>query len=293
MLTERLRIYRERRRRGAREARRIREAEGVLFSPGNSGRTWLRAMLSRALELHFSLGPGPLIDFDNRHKEDARVPRILVTHNRWLRYYRRPRPGRECACYYQSRVLVLVRNPLDTAVSQYFQWRNRSKDANIKLKGWPARTSNMSLLDFMLHRDTGVEQLCRELNTWHREAPRLRAAQLLRYEDMLVDTATSLATALAFFGIAAGTGVVEDAVAHASFENMRQRESTDGPLVPNSTKASCGGADSFKARRGGVGGYTEYLGQEDCARLEALVADTLHPSFGYSALPAIAPTGWQ
>lgn len=282
--------HRERRSRGAGELSRIKRSDLVLYSPGNSGRTWLRAMITRAVELHFQLNIGPAIRFDNRHKLDSRVPKIAVTHNRWLPYYKKPQEQRECREYYQSKVLILVRNPLDTCVSQYFQWLYRSKDENIRLKGWPPRNSGLSLQDFLEHPDTGVERLCRELNIWLRESQKIRDAMFVRYEDMRKDPENELAQVMSFLGIPVPAQIIKDAVDFSSFENMRKRESA-GRLPEHAAKSAKipEAADAFKSRRGKISGYSKYLSSQECAHFIQLVRSRLCSDFGYSNLPEIGP----
>lgn len=279
----------EQRRRGKKELKRLRHSDCVLFSQGNSGRTWLRAMVTKVLEQKLSLEPGPLIDFDNLHKRDTRAPRIAVTHNRWLPYLRPPISGNECRQYYGSRVLILVRNPLDTCVSQYFQWLHRSVETTIALKAWPPRSSGLSLLDFLEHETTGVERLCGELNLWRRESIKFRDALFIRYEDLLEDTTAYLGQALAFLRIDASTEVVQNAVDFCAFRNMRKREVRQDSALNTTTRHSQPDEIHLKTRRGGAGGYREYFPSDTCNRLEKLVNAKLDPAFGYSDLPKILP----
>ena len=287
-LVTRYGVYRERRRRGAKELGRLRRSDAVLFSPGNSGRTWLRVMLTRVIERCYSLSAPPLLGFDNLKKLDERIPVIAVTHNRWLPYYKRPRRGRECVPYYPYRVLMLVRNPLDTCVSQYFQWQHRSKDANVLLKGWPSRDTGLSLQEFLRHPEMGVERLCIELDTWLRESDKFEGACILRYEDMLEDPAACLGKAASFLALPATEEILAEAVEYGSFDRMKQREIRDVVVDSGAAAvASSGSADSHKARVGKVCGYVDYLTPEESSYFGGLVAATLSPQLGYADLPEI------
>ena len=287
-LVTRYGLYRERRRRGAKELGRLQRSDAVLFSPGNSGRTWLRVMLTRVIERCYGLSAPPLLSFDNLKKLDQRIPAIAVTHNRWLPYYKRPRRGRECAPYYPYRVLMLVRNPLDTCVSQYFQWQHRSKDANVLLKGWPSRTTGLSLHEFLRHPEMGVERLCSELDTWLRECDKFEGACILRYEDMLEDPGACLGKVASFLALPATEEILVEAVKYGSFDRMKQREIRDVVVDSGAAAVASGGlADSHKARVGKVCGYVDYLTPEECSYYAGLVAATLSPRLGYADLPGI------
>ena len=281
-------LYRERRRRGAKELGRLRRSDAVLFSPGNSGRTWLRVMLTRVIERCYGLSAPPLLGFDNLKKLDERIPAIVVTHNRWLPYYKKPHRGRECAPYYPHRVLMLVRNPLDTCVSQYFQWQHRSKDANVLLKGWPSRSTGLSLQEFLRHPEMGVKHLCIELDTWLRECKKFEGACILRYEDMLENPAACLGKAASCLALPVTEEILLEAAEYGSFDRMKQREISNGVIDSGAAAAASGGsADSYKARVGKVGGYVDYLTPEEWIYFSELVAATLSPQLGYAGLPEI------
>lgn len=284
-LLERVSLSTERKRKGKRELSRLRRSDAVLFSPGNSGRTWLRVMITRVIEQCYDLPEPALIGFDNLKKRDPRVPAITVTHNRWLPFFLKPVPGRECAAYYDSRVLLLVRNPLDTCVSQYYQWKHRSKDDNVRLKGWPARSTGLDLVDFMQGDLTGVARLCDELNTWLRESGKFSDALILRYEDLLQYPLEGLTQALQFLRIPASEPLVQEAVDYGSFGSMKQRESETSP--GEASASSPAAENARKARVGKVSGYRNYLEPEQAMAFESLVTSRLASEFGYGQLPQI------
>ena len=58
-----------------------------MVSFGKSGRTWLRVMLSRVFQVQHGLGQRALIGFDNLHDTDRRVPKILFTHDNYVKDY--------------------------------------------------------------------------------------------------------------------------------------------------------------------------------------------------------------
>ena len=246
-------------------------------------------MLTRVIEQHYKLDPCPLVNFDNLHKRDPAIPIIAITHNRWVPFLKKPKQNQECSPYYRSTVLVLVRNPLDTCVSQYFQWKHRSKDQNIRLKGWPPRSSDLSLSEFLQHPETGVEHLCTELNIWLRESRKFKDVLFVRYEDMLGDTLGALGQIVQFMGVPAAESVLEDSVEYGSFLNMKKRET--GGMAPSCDKGQLPvhdkGGETHKARTGKIGGYSDYLTTQECEFFEKLIATQLSGHFGYTNLPKI------
>ena len=109
----------ERRLRGREEYRRLSRADCVVVSFGKSGRTWLRVMLSRYYTLRFGLPESELISFDNLHNREPEIPRVFFTHDNYVADHT---GNRDSKCdFYDKKVVLLVRNPQDVAVSQFFQ----------------------------------------------------------------------------------------------------------------------------------------------------------------------------
>jgi alcohol sulfotransferase len=124
------------------------------------------------------------------------------------------------------------------------------------------------------------------MNSWQSELDRSQRL-LVRYEDLRAAPEAHLERVLAFLDAAPTSAEVQDAVAFASFDNMKQLEQSaafggaDRRIVPG----EAGNPDSFKVRRGKVGGYHDYLSAEQAAALDGLVATRLSPVFGYATGP--------
>jgi hypothetical protein len=254
-----------------RNLKRRREAEAFLLSFPKTGRTWLRVMLAQLLAVHYgrpdvaARAPLPRID------AGAGAPRIVVRHD-----------GNPHKCtpaeiaphrreYAGCRVMLLVRDPRDAIVSNYFQVTRRDHwfDGDIaSYLRWPRGS-----LDSML----------RYYGVWARERHVPAAFLLLRYEDLRRDTVSALGGVAAFLGLQdVEPATLEAAVAHSSFEAMRRRESAraaDGtPFAPGAANDP----ESFKARKGQVGGYREYLAPADVDWMNVRIAAALDPWYGYS-----------
>ena len=96
-----------------------------MVSFGKSGRTWLRVLLSRVYQLQHGLGERAVIGFDNLHFQADGVPKIMFTHDNYVKDYTGHRDSK--ADFYDKKVVFLARDPRDVAVSQYFQWKYRMK----------------------------------------------------------------------------------------------------------------------------------------------------------------------
>src|SRR3954453_9111953 len=130
---------RDRGRDAGRRLRRLRDADLVVVSFRKSGRTWLRAMLSHLCHRRYGVPEGELLEFDNLHRLDPRIPRVFFTHdlpwdpwNRWGGRLLRPEPFRG------KRVLLLVRDPRDATVSLHFQLAKREPPEQRRRERLPA-----------------------------------------------------------------------------------------------------------------------------------------------------------
>ena len=276
LLPDRLRYGLERSVRGWFDARRLRRADVVVVSFGKSGRTWLRVMLSRLLCRHYGVPSDALIEFDNLHRLDQRIPRVFFTHDNYLRDY--TGDGGSKRAYAGRRVVLLVRDPADVAMSQYFQWLHRMRPHKIRINGYPDPNDDQGPYAF-LQGASGVQKVIGFLNEW---APVLDDVLMVRYEDLRAETAQELGRVAEYLGLDAAHSVIEDAVDHAAFENMRKREQNEAAGPSARLKAGdASNPDSFKARRGKVGGFHDYLEPEEAAAIEHMIGSELDPRFGY------------
>ncbi len=270
----------ERRVRGWFDLRRLRRADAVVVSFGKSGRTWVRVMVSRLYQLQYGLPEGGLMEFDDYHRRDPRVPRVLFTHDNYLRDC--TGDGASKRAYHDKRVVLLVRHPADVTVSQYFQWKHRMRPHKVALNAYPPRDRELSAYEFMMS-DSGLSKVVEFMNEWAAELDRIPEHMLLRYEDMRADTAAELGRLAAFLGLDPAEGIVEQTVEYASVENMRQREAQARSDSDRLRAADPSNPDSFKTRRAKVGGYQDDFEPEQIAEIERYIDGNLDPRFGYAS----------
>ncbi len=271
--------------RGREQCKKLGHADAVVVSFGKSGRTWLRVLLSRFYQLEHGL-PEWLIGFDNLHYLNRAVPKIFFTHDNYVKDYSGNFDNK--ADYYGSKVVLLVRHPADVAVSQYHQWRYRMRDNKKKINDYPA--DEVSIADFVLNQPAGLEKTIDFMNGWARERERIGAFMVVRYEDLKADTAGSLDAVTRFIGTPGSKASVEGAVEYASFENMRKLETENtSVLTGGRMKAKDpGNPESFKTRRGKVGGFYEYFDDAEVEAILDYVDRRLDPVFGYCRTPMAA-----
>ena len=271
--------------RGHEEYRRLQQADWVFVSWGKSGRTWLRVMLSRAYQLKAGLSEDELLDFDNFRKLDSSLPAVFFTHNNYLGDYTGVLEPQDQ--FAGKRIVLLVRDPLDVAVSQYFQWKFRMRPNKKFINAYPPHGADIDIWNFVINKEYGVPRIVDFLNGWARAIPALRDVLVVRYEDTREDPERVLAQILDFTGTPVTAAVVKAAVEFANYDNMKKMEQTkffrsSGSRVKPGDENN---PQSFKVRKGKVGGYRDYFTDEQCAHLEQL-ASGLDPMFGYRRQPS-------
>lgn len=266
--------------RGREQYRKLRQADCAIVSFGKSGRTWLRVMVSRFYQLEHGLAERHLISFDNLHLRNPGIPRIFFTHDNYTQDFTGNRDSK--ADYRGKKVVLLVRHPADVAVSQYHQWRHRMKPRKKALNNYPRHGEEVGIFDFVARGSAGLSKAIDFMNGWAGETGS-EDVLVVRYEDMRARPEQALGRILAFIGTPGSDAQVREAVAFASFENMRKLEANSTfwlsgdrmrPKDPDNPH-------SFKVRRGKVGGYRDYFDDAEIALIDRLVEEQLSPVFGY------------
>ncbi|HSH30207.1 MAG TPA: sulfotransferase domain-containing protein [Thiohalobacter sp.] len=281
--SEEERIQAERRLRGRQHHEKLRRADAVVVSFGKSGRTWLRVMVSRLYQQLYGLPESALIGFDNFHNMDRRVPRIFFTHDNYIGDYTGHTDSK--VDFYDKKVVLLVRDPRDVAVSQFFQWQHRMRPEKKALNQYPPHGEQCGVYEFVKHEGAGLPKVIDFMNLWAREMGKVREFCLVRYEDMRADPHRALSRVAQFLEIPADPGQIQEAVDYASYENMKKMESSHsfrlsgGRMVPRDRD----NPDSYKVRRAKVGGYRDYFEDDQIREIDALMEGTLDPVYGYRA----------
>jgi len=285
-LPEARRIRFERWLRGREETRRLGRADVAIVSFGKSGRTWLRVMISRYYQLVHGISERALLGFDNYHRRNPNIPKIFFTHDNYIKDYTGEFGSKKS--FYGKKVVLLVRNPKDIAVSQYFQWQHRMRPAKKKLNQYPPHGAEVSAYDFVMDPDCGLPDIIEYLNLWAREAEHVEKLLIVRYEDMRSDANKAFRRVMEFINEdAADSSAVDGAVEYSSVENMRKLEEKNvfwlagGRMKPGKK----GDPNTYKVRRAKVDGYRDYFDDAERAEIDRLVSHDLSVTYGYEAPP--------
>jgi len=266
--------------RGYEDSKKLENADGAIISFGKSGRTWLRVLIWRYFAKKNGFAADGISEFDEFRLNNPNVPVLFFTHDNYLKDF--AGHDRKVDLYGKSRVVLLVRDPRDTAVSQFFQWKHRIVPRKKVLNNYPL--DEMDLHGFITSEQSGIPKIIEFMNAWASEIGHMPNLLVVKYEDLRADTKGQLRRVLEFFAQSPTEEELDDAVSFASVENMRRMELENAgkATAHRSLKpADANDPSSFKVRRAKVGGWRDYVTEEQSDAIDAMVKEKLDPVFGY------------
>lgn len=261
-------------RRDLRDARWLRSADAVIISFPKSGRTFVRAMLSRIFQRRFGIDERKLLEFTTLVDAAPEVPRLLFTHAGDA--MRRPDQIHIDASHYShAKIVLLARHPGDVAVSRHHHLRHRSRGRARR------RLAEQPLDLFVWDEQGGIPSIVRFMNLWAELARQRGDVGIVRYEDFLVAPQATLRDVAKRIGLKVTKADLDDAVQFAQFGSLREREQ-EGYFTSDRLKpAKAGDSESSKVRVGGSGGYRKRLEPREAQKVDRYIAKHLDPVFGY------------
>jgi hypothetical protein len=241
-----------------------------LVSYPRSGNTWTRFLLGNLL---WQNDPVTFLNIESR------IPEIYFNPDRFMRGLRRPRllKSHECFQPHYPRVIYIVRDPRDVAVSYYHH--------NVKAGNIPDHYPMASFVQRFI-----AGEFDRRFGTWRDNVLSWTALRqgapgflLIRYEDMKRDPATVLAGVAAFLErcsfrqIDARPEALQRTIELSSPERMRALEKQEGDqwVLTKGTRR-----DKPFVRSAISGGWKSQLAPESLAAIESAWGDLMQ-SLGY------------
>jgi hypothetical protein len=244
-----------------------REVDAFVVSFPKCGRTWLRVQLGRVMQQHFGLDTEDLLELTDMARRSPAIPHVRFLHA--------DRPQQKAAHelsaarvdYFRFRkVILVVRDPRDVVVSMFMQ---RTK------RGMKPRFDG-TLSEFIHEPVGGFDTLLEFYNLWAERQGLGSRLLVVRYEDMHEDPARVLRRVLDFLNLRdVSEESVTDAVSFSSFDRMKQMEREDRMNNSKLRPGNAADADSFKVRKGQIGGYLNYLTDTEIASLEQRMTKSL------------------
>ncbi len=236
-----------------------------------TGGTWARLLLHTALTKHFEIEGAPPLELEPLQDFDPRVPRIRPFHDD-APHWKTPKQLRQHRNRYAGRkVMLLVRDPRDAIVSLHLQVTKR----------WRV-DPDMPLDEFIWRERGSLKTMIEFYNVWARNRDVPEDLLLVRYEDVHADTEGWLRKMLDFIGVPeVSDEVIRESVEFNRISALRKREQSGEYSSRRLKPGDQGDPDSFKARKGKIGGFVDYIAPDDIEKMTKLIADTLDPWYGY------------
>ncbi len=263
-------------------------ARMLIIGHPKSGNTWLKVMIARLYQVRHGLDASSLIGSDELALKNPAIPRLAAT-NAYYSY--EGSVGKVLAAgapdnpLRNKPIILLARNPLDISVSWFFQFTKRQSAHKQELINHfiehPIDRHAISMWEFVRHSDIGLPFLIDYLNTWEKNLKQLEHSRIIRYEDLRSETNRTLKIVTEVMGESFTDEEIQEAVDFGSFDNLRKLESKGFFRRGGMNLRNPDDPNTFKVRRGKVGGYRDYFTPEQVAEIEALLVERLSPTFGY------------
>jgi len=264
-------------------ARELSGGDAIVVSIPKSGRTWVRTFLCA----YYCKRYGHPFSLDPKQYADARIPRIIYSHDRFEQRTKADRwdavrgkyfiPARERR---RAKIILLARDPRDTFVSHYVQLTRRTRETPDELKQQP-------IGEVVRDPRHGIASMIEIMNGWLEEWAGQPNFLLVRYEELQRAPEETFRGLLRFLDDAEPDA---EAFAHAlefsRFGNMKKMEAAGAFASKILQPTDAGDPESFKVRRGKVGGFTDYLIGADLDYANDAMGK-LDPRFGGSSAPSL------
>lgn len=242
----------------------LQAADAFLVSVPKSGRTWLRFLLRHYLcelaGVPFAIDPAP--------EEPRTIPRLVCSHDLWehlttprrkhrlLGRYLIPRRARR-----EKKIVLAVRDLRDVMVSLHLQLTRRGFRSGASYTG--------ELSEMIRDGRFGAMRTAEIINAWLDEWRDTGRLHVWSYEECRKDPMSSMRDVLAFLGLPdVEEDLLERAIEFSSFDSMKSMEESNAFDRKLLRPGDPSDPESFKVRRGKIGGYEDYMTPSDALLVE-------------------------
>jgi len=251
--------------------------KAIILSVPKSGRTWIRTFLCA----YFCKRYGREFTLEPERYCEPGIPRLIFSHDLFEHRTKGDLWDRIRGKYLvpkkelrRAKIILLVRDPRDCFVSLYVQMTRRDPSA-------PAKFKQETVSDLLRDKGFGIRAIVKTMNDWLNEFSGRENFMMIRYESLRASPAENFRDVLATLGeTAPDMSIFQTALDFSQFENMKKLEAAGAFDSKILRPGDVRDPESFKVRRGKVGGYREYLSVQD----QEYAAETmaiLDPRFGY------------
>jgi len=219
-------------------------------------------MLGRAMQQRYLVESGSSVNLHDLYRfseANPFLPSIKPMHEKY---------GQFGNSYAGQKVILLVRDPRDAVVSRYHQHRD---------------TLPFETLESYVKESDDLSDYIQFYNDWQQYRDRAQSLLVVRYEDLKANTHPEVTRIFCFLNVSITADEVQQAIDYASFKNMRKMEVDGSQQVRAGVMSSrdVNQPDSFKVRKGTIGGYRSELSDKAIALIDTTVQQQLNPVYGY------------
>lgn len=215
------------------------------------GRTWVRVFLAN----YYSYKTGKNIQLVNEYPLPY-MPKIYFTHG----HYKQNNEAilKDIDKAINKKIIFMQRDPKDVVVSLYFHYAKRF---NTPYKD--------TISEFIRDKHVGIEKVILYNQLWKMALQdKFEHFIILKYEDLAKDPTEEFDKLLFFIGENSNPEALKCAVEQSSFKKMQHKERYQLFQHPSLQPTNPNDINSYKVRRGVIGGYKDYLSVEDINYLE-------------------------
>jgi len=237
--------------------------DAYIISHPRSGRTWLRLLIGKTLCENFGFPEEDMLDtYKLATRAGILRTHLIHDHTSYTESYKHYSLSKNKRIYANKKVIFLVRSIKDVLVSYYFYVTKRDKEFD------------GSISDFIRTEKYGAKRIVKFYNSWYESRNIPLDFMVLKYEDMKNDPETSLLKTLNFLGLDnIDVNIVKKAVEFAQFENLKKLERNEYFNKKAMRPANKNDDESYKIRKGKVGGYEEYLNKDDIKYIDLVIQE--------------------
>ncbi len=256
------------------------DEDALVISVPKSGRTWLRILLGKLFALHFNLEieETNIIFLDKLASICPEIPLIRFFHDDRPQWKTPDELSIDKTDYKSKKVIFLVRDIRDILVSLYFE---KTKREHLYYSGERKYEGDLSSY---IRCDIGsLKTIIKYYNIWAENINIPANFLLVRYEDMQKNPQEEMAKIIDFLEIGKiPDKIMSEAINYASFTNMRKLEESDNFNHFILKAGDKNEPESYKTRRGKVGGFVDYLSQTDIDYINQKIKAELSGFYRYN-----------
>ena len=263
------------------ESYRHHKTDCYLISFPKCGRTWLRLIIGKYIEERFKLQSVPkadILELTPLSKYNSEIPLIQVTHDDRPDLKKPAEIEKNKKKYRKKKVLFLVRDPRDVVVSQYFQLLKRER-----------KIEEIGISEFIRLEKGSLNSIIRFYNVWYENREIPKDFLIVKYEDLhtqfykekRLDELTRILKYIGFEHV--DMALLSLIAKYAAFDNMKKLERR-GEFESEYKRLNPIDEDddeSYKTRRGKIGGYHDYCDKKDIVYMDRLIEEDLNDYYQY------------